>query len=171
VHRRRLPLVLCALAAAGAAPAGAGEKAEITLSRGGEAVPFPTEGEAVTITVIARDGAETEPLADRKVVALYRPNSAVSEKETIGLTDAQGRLAWTPSAPGVVRLAVWGDAEGKVIDGERLVSVRFASLPLLGIAIMIGAGCILFGGVIASWVVLQSGDAPEEEPGAAPEEA
>ncbi len=77
------------------------------------------------------------------VFVTYRPNSAVAHPDTVRLGEAQS-MRWTPERAGVVRIGLPSGASENV-------SVRFAETPLAGIAVLILAGLILFGG--ASWAM------------------
>jgi len=103
---------------------------------------FPTEGQQATISVTADDGA---PVAGAAVEAVYRPGSKVSRSETLGTTGPDGRLTWTPDGAGIVSLQTSGEGQPALSTN---LSVRFRGVPLSGLVILLGAGVILYGGVI-----------------------
>lgn len=115
----------------------------------------PLTGERVVVTVF-RDGA---PVEGGTIEALYRPNSETSRLEAVGRTDRTGAVEWTPSEPGIVNLTI--ESEGEQLTDS--VSVRFGRFPLSGIAIMIFAGLILFGGAFVGLRNLLSEGAIGEE--------
>lgn len=116
---------------------------------------FPVRGETSTVTVTGEGG---EPVGSRVVEVTYRPNSETSSTEELPATDAAGQVAWTPRDAGIVTLAV-GD------EASHNVAVRFGSFPGSGLAIMILAGLLLFGGAgLGFLVLLRSPDAAEEAP-------
>ena len=123
-------LLLLALLAAAPAAAQSIEVAE----------PFPLQGEPVTVTVTGEDGV---PLAGAELSALYRPNSETSHTEPVGTTDASGQVRWTPTDPGIVTLTA-GPSSQPVASAN--VAVRFGAFPPQGLAIMVLAGVLLFGG-------------------------
>ena len=80
----------------------------------------------------------------------YRPNSVVAERDTIRIGGFDS-VRWTPKRAGVVRIALPGGA------GQN-VSVRFTEAPMIGLAVLVGAGLILFGGAVLSmWALLRGG--------------
>lgn len=84
-----------------------------------------------------------EAVEGAEVIVTYRPNSEVAETHRVGRTDGSGRVRWTPAAAGIATIA----AEAEEIEPISLtVSVRFRQPPWLGIAILILAAMILFGG-------------------------
>jgi len=155
-----------------AAPAGEGGSSE-TASRGSSAsetdagasaasdVPaepgiytakrFPVEGEPIFIYVRGADGY---PVKGAVVSVTYRPGSKVEKTDKVGLTNLAGIVAWTPEDAGIVRIsAKWGEA-GRETEISKNTSVKFASTPKAGIAIMLVAGLILIGGSIRRFVRL-----------------
>jgi len=121
-----------------AAPGTAG----ITLSR-----DYPTEGEAVEIIVTRADDT---PAVGAPVTVTYRPGSTVSAEDSLGVTGADGRLAWMPENAGLVTLAAeipaapGGEAESVTTN----LSVKFHGIPTRGILVLLAAGFIFYGGVI-----------------------
>lgn len=128
-----------------AAPAAGDEK--ITLDD-----KFATVGaaEAVQLT------GSTDPTALRLRVT-YRPNSATSDETVLGAFDADGRITWTPAAPGLTVLEAVrpdgkdenGDAKFKAVTKLR-VATCYAETPVSGLLVMILAGILLFGGAAVS---------------------
>ena len=133
---------------------------------------FPSRGTAVRLAVTS-DGA---PLPGMVIEAVYRPGSETSYSEAVGTTDAAGTLHWTPRDAGLVtlsaRLAARSDdaAETDVeSDGPvatRTLSVRYGGFPPAGLAIMVLAGVLLFGGAGLGFVLLLKPpeQIPEHEP-------
>ena len=121
-------LVLAAMAApVAAAPPSTSER-------------FPVAGKATSIA--------TSPGAD-SIQVTYSPSSSVVKTETLEVKkltpprpDKPYLTVWVPQRAGVVELAAGGETAR--------VSVRFDGVPVSGIAIMIVAGLILFGGVFWS---------------------
>jgi hypothetical protein len=111
---------------------GATLRAQIDLS-----TEKPVEGEPVTITL-------GEPA--KEVVVTYRPNSQVIERDTLRADRASTSFTWTPATAGVVAL--------KAGNASRNVSVRFTGISESGIATMIIAGVILFGGATFAFRLL-----------------
>ncbi len=104
---------------------------------------FPTRGEATSIILQDADGL---PVVGALVEAVYRPGSSVSQHANLGTTGTGGSLGWTPTEAGLVTLtATWG--EGTAAKSASLnVSVRFDSVPKMGLIIMVLAGLVLVGG-------------------------
>jgi hypothetical protein len=165
VARGSPPLAAAALAAlvalAAAPPAGA---AEIVLDRtAGYERAYPLRGEPARVTVRGDDGA---PLAGAVVETLYRPNSQTTHAAWLAPTDAAGTTTWTPEDAGIVALiAHQGAADGPVLASLD-VTVRFGGFPASGLAVMIVAGLILFGGAAVGFVRLlgPGGEPPAAEP-------
>lgn len=151
--RTRAALAVALLAAiAVATPAAA---VEIAL-----ASDSPLQGEPVTVTV-TDDGA---PVAGARVEALYRPNSQTSAREDLAPTGADGRTEWTPSDAGIVTLAVLDpEREGATLASVN-TAVRRGYFPASGIAVMIIAGLLLFGGAAIGMKMLLSEGPPAVEP-------
>ncbi|HHI81477.1 MAG TPA: hypothetical protein ENK02_16060 [Planctomycetes bacterium] len=108
---------------------------------------FPVVGKPSMVS------SEKMPKAGRLRVT-YRPRSAVSHVEKIDMPN--GKVLWTPQAPGIVLLEVGTmapDEDGKKVQfkslGKKVVSVRSQS-STLGFMIMVLAGLILFGGASIS---------------------
>lgn len=121
--------------------------------------PSPLRGEALTVTVTG-DG---RPLAGAGLEALYRPNSQTSFVESLPPTDAAGTSEWTPRDAGIVTLSVLDPADGPPL-ATRTLAVRFGSFPARGIAVMVLAGLLLFGGAGFGLYMLLSEGPPAVEP-------
>ena len=115
---------------------------------------FPVRGKQVTVEVKS-DGT---PAAGVKLEALYAPNSKVSSRQSVGTTDENGQLVWTPERAGLVTLTA---TQGE-LESQKVVSIRYDRFKPTGILTMVLAGCILFGGIGAGfYLVLASGEPPE----------
>jgi hypothetical protein len=76
----------------------------------------------------------TLPAPTDTLLATYRPSTSIAHVDTL-----VGAQQWTPTEAGVVALSTpGGDTQN--------VSVRFARTPLAGLAVLLVAGLILFGG-------------------------
>jgi hypothetical protein len=141
--------LLAALAAA--APAAA---VEIVI-----ASDSPLRGEPVAVTVT--DGGA--PVAGARVEAHYRPNSQTASREELAPTGADGRTEWTPHLAGIVTLAVL-DPEGGAPPASVNTAVRMGYFPASGIAVMVIAGLLLFGGAAIGMTMLLREGPPAVEP-------
>jgi hypothetical protein len=101
---------------------------------------YPAKGKDALITVIH----EGQPISGAEVRVTYRPNSEVLREAEVGVTDASGRLTWSPDDAGMAELAV----EAPEGSATRSVSVRFPGPPIQGIVVLLLAGLVLFGGNI-----------------------
>jgi len=111
--------------------------AQLSLSE-----PFPMIGSAVRIQI---EGVEGGP-EGFELSATFRPNSATERSVEVGVFGPDGGLFWTPVEEGITLLkAVRGEA---VV--QKNVAVKFASAPAAGIAMMLVAGTVLFGGIFVS---------------------
>lgn len=153
-------LALLALGSSAPAPARAGE-ITLDVERNFDAPPkvrFPLRGELLSLTVteegIAQPGVVVE--------VLYRPNTQTSRTETLAPTDARGTTSWTPSDPGLVTLTASRELPGGEVKtvASRNVAVRFGGFPPSGIAIMLIAGLMLFGGALFGFWLLMKDDLP-----------
>jgi len=130
-------------------------------ARGGLATdPPPVQGSETVVTVT--NDVTDAPLSRADLVARYRPGSEVSHDDTVGVTDAGGRIVWVPSDAGIVTLTATppGDDPAPI---SRNLSVRYRGVPLPGLLILLAAGVILFGGVIRGFRSL-SGPRPPRPP-------
>ncbi len=122
--------------------------------------PFPLRGETTEIRV---EGADGRPLAGVALRARYRPNSETAHTAEMGVTDAAGRVEWTPDDAGVVLLEA-GDAAAPI--AQHRVSVRFGGFPPLGLLVMVVAAALLFGGAALGfwWLMRGPEPLPTDEP-------
>ncbi len=97
--------------------------------------------------VIVRLEAGGSPVSGAVLTAIYHPRSRVAREETVGVSGADGSLAWTPRAAGLVRLR----AEPAAGAGElsRDLAVRFAGVPPPGVLTLVLAAAILGSGLVA----------------------
>ncbi len=72
------------------------------------------------------------------LVVTYRPNSSIARSDSMPIGPDR-TVTWTPEQAGVVALAIDGGPTHNV-------SVRFRSVPWLGVFVLLAAGSILFGG-------------------------
>jgi hypothetical protein len=102
-------------------------------------VTFPGEGKSCVLTLLDSG----VPVSGARVTATFRPNSEVATTKDLGITSTSGQLSWTPDEAGIATLT----AEAEGLDPVDLtVSVKFKRPSALGIAILLLAGMILFGG-------------------------
>ncbi len=106
---------------------------------------YPVEGERTELFIQSDEGA---PVANAAVLVTYRPGSSVEQTEEIGVTSEDGRIGWSPTLAGIVTINASWEHDGATISTSTNVAVKFASAPLLGIAIMIIAGFLLVGGSV-----------------------
>ena len=88
----------------------------------------------------------TEP-SDQVIIA-YRPNSGVTITDTLKSASAITSYNWQPLYPGVVMVSTSTESAN--------ISVRFKSLSVSGLIVMLLAFSILFGGVFLSFRLLFS---------------
>jgi len=104
---------------------------------------YPTVGEFTMLSIVAvLDNAPYE------VSVTYRPNSETVTTKTIGALDDEGRIEWKPEFAGLADLSIKEGSGNKV--ASKFVSVKYPSAPISGIAIMLLAGTLLFGGAALS---------------------
>jgi hypothetical protein len=106
---------------------------------------YPLRGERLAITLSGEGAGDARALR-----VTYRPNSQTSHQETLPLVG--GRLEWTPRDAGIVRLEVLGADQSQL--HSRNVAVRFGAFPASGIAVMVIAATLLFGGAALSMFLL-----------------
>ena len=102
-------------------------------------VTFPGEGRSCLLTL--QDAGA--PVGDATISVTFRPNSEVASTKVLGTTDDSGRLLWTPDEAGIATLSAAVEGADPV---DLTVSVKFQRPSAFGIAILILAGMILFGG-------------------------
>lgn len=117
---------------------------------------MPSTAQSITITpeiaVLDREATLHFGAPVDTLFVTYRPNSVLAQRDTIRIGGFDS-VKWTPKRAGVVQIALPGGA-------SQNVSVRFTAPPMSGIAILIVAGLILFGGAILSMRALFSDGAP-----------
>lgn len=106
--------------------------------------PYPVLGQPAVVTL-----AEA-PEGEWRLVATYRPNSLITRDEPVGAPGPDGRIEWTPTAPGITQLAFVSGEKGAKPAASRNVAVRFTGLPLTGLLVFLFAGTLLFGGAAYS---------------------
>lgn len=94
-------------------------------------------GQPLTIRVEGAEGA--------RISVETQPSSQVAETRDAGRLSEGGELSWTPERAGLVRLRVL-DEDGAEL-ARRDLAVRWPHLPLSALAVLVGAGMLLFGGV------------------------
>ncbi len=97
----------------------------------------PVQGETVTITL-------AEP--DSMLIVTYRPNSSIARADTLRASKLTTTFEWAPRKAGVASLST--------SRASRNVSVRFLGLSGSGIAVMIVAATLLFGGAAFAFRLL-----------------
>jgi hypothetical protein len=107
---------------------------------------------------------DARPLPRAVITARYRPNSETTFTETLTPTDGAGSVIWTPRDAGIVTLEARASAADETPIASRDVAVRFERFPPAGLAIMIIAALILFGGAGFGMTMLLRGPLPEQEP-------
>ncbi len=90
----------------------------------------PRVDQAATITVT--DGAD-HPLPGQTVRVVHRPGLALEQEQAIGITDARGQVAWSPSAPGLARVRA-GDTWQSVHVAGPVPATTVAALVALVLA-------------------------------------
>lgn len=122
----------------------------------------PLIGQTVELTALAGG----TPLAGARVRVTYRPNSSTTSTDELAATDAAGTASWVPTAAGPVNLQVWLPGADGAPAVTHAVAVRYGRFPLSGLAIMLLAGALLFGGATYGMTkLLRSGAAlPQGEP-------
>ncbi len=101
-----------------------------------EVEPAPAQGLPSQVTVRRGSG---QPAPGETVQVAYRPGLAGERVVAIGITDDQGRVTWTPDAPGVAHLLAGDERLGLTVTREAL------PLPTLGLlgSLLLGAGLAL----------------------------
>lgn len=96
-------------------------------------------GEEVLVEVT---DSTKEPLIGETVRVVHRPGLSGEREVAVGITDARGRVRWTPESPGVARL--------RAGDEWQAIRVAPASTPsgvpaLLGVLGALGCGALAYG--------------------------
>lgn len=122
----------------------------------------PVVGQAITVTL---------PVAVDTLTVTYRPNSSVATTEYVVNRPAASTFQWASRNPGLVELSYpdRSSASGPA-RVKHNVSVRFAGVSVSGLAVMFGAGIILFGGAAFAFRTLFRDTAPGERPDLDPEQ-
>lgn len=107
---------------------------------------YPVVNEPTLIHVRNSYGQSVEGAVIR---VTYRPESRVETTDSLGTTNDAGIVHWTPEDVGVVTIsAAWMEGDSTTGAATQNISIKFASTPANGIAIMVFAGFILLGGSI-----------------------
>jgi len=130
--RRLLLPIIVVLAAAGSGTSSSA--AELSLED-----PFPVAGTEQLVRI--NDVEHPEHLSLRVV---YLPNSKTQHQEMIGSFSAEGELRWRPAGPGIATLAAVTESGEELVQSN--VAICFPSTPGLGVAVLVLAGLLLFGG-------------------------
>lgn len=105
----------------------------------------PVDGQAIELR-LEDDSVPAVGAVGVAVTAVYRENAhaRLRREQAVGVTDANGRVTWTPDAAGVVVLQWEGGSEN--------VSVRHDGIPTGGLLVAILAGLALLGGSVLFFV-------------------
>lgn len=117
--------------------------------------PAAIDSIAAAQPVMGRPFVLDLPAGTDTVFVTYRPGSSVAVADTL-FAGGASTLSWAPRRAGVVRVEAGGIT--------RNLSVRFDEPPLFGVAIMLLAGLILFGGATYATVKLFSEGPPDTRP-------
>ena len=98
----------------------------------------PQLGVTTWVTVLS----DEHPVAGETVSVLHRPGIAGEQEIAVGITDARGRVRWTPARAGVTIIQAG--------SRETVAQVRAdfpppEAITLLGLIIMAGLGSLLYG--------------------------
>lgn len=139
---KRVPLAVLVLALT--APA-TGLSQEIRLNQ-----PYPLMNRPVKVSV-TDDGS---PVVEATILVTYRPNSQTIDTETL-VTNQRGVALWRPRDAGIARLELRSDDPQHAALSTLNVAIRFGGPPASGVAVMIVAGILLFGGAgFGMWLLL-----------------
>lgn len=117
---------------------------------------YPLLGDAVALRVLDDDG---RPVRAAVVEVVYRPNSQTVHRAELAPTGEDGTTAWTPEYAGIVALTAHAGAAGGPTVASAQVAVRYGGFPASGLAVMLVAGVLLFGGALLGFVELMRGGA------------
>lgn len=84
----------------------------------------------------------------------YRPNSSVAKTEILVNNPPATTMEWASKEPGLVSLSYLDKSGGNAQRVRRDLSVRFDGISFSGIAVMLFAGIILFGGAATAFRTL-----------------
>ncbi|MCA8972879.1 MAG: hypothetical protein KDC95_24050 [Planctomycetes bacterium] len=132
-----LPLVVLLIVLA--IPATVSAQKVVIQDTSGADVHFPVVGTEVRVSLEGAGDASS-------LVVLYRPNSKTSVEQSVAISD--GRATWIPTSPGLASLDLLD--HDKTSLAKRTVSIRFAETSYVGLAVMILAAVLLFGGAAIS---------------------
>jgi hypothetical protein len=105
----------------------------------------PDVGERITLTF-------SVPVDTLTVT--YRPNSSVSKTETLVNNPPVTSMEWASKEPGLVSLVYWDKSQESPQRVNRSLSIRFDGISGSGIAVMLFAGIVLFGGAATAFRTL-----------------
>ncbi|WP_143473236.1 hypothetical protein [Flavilitoribacter nigricans] len=105
----------------------------------------PEVGETITLTFSA-------PVDSLTVT--YRPNSSVSKTEVLVNNPPATSMEWASKEPGLVSLSYLDRSGGDAQSVRQDLSIRFEGLSGSGLAVMLFAGIILFGGATMAFRTL-----------------
>ncbi|MCB9881067.1 MAG: hypothetical protein H6832_05400 [Planctomycetes bacterium] len=137
VRRAAMPLVVMLIVLA--MPATVSAQKVVIRDTSGADVHFPVVGTEVRVALEGAGDAS-------RLIVLYRPNSKTSVEESIAIAD--GHATWIPSNPGLASLDIVDSTKASL--AKRTVSIRFAETSYVGLAVMILAALLLFGGAAIS---------------------
>jgi hypothetical protein len=107
---------------------------------------FPIQNEPIRLMLSDDDG---NAVKGATVIVTYRPGSSVEKTDSLGISDSEGTVKWTPSDAGIATVtATWQGLEQSERSESKTVSVRFQRAPWSGIFIMIIAGLVLAVGSV-----------------------
>lgn len=105
----------------------------------------PDVGERITLTF---------SIPVDTLTVTYRPNSSVSKTEMLVNEPPANTMEWASKEPGLVALAYLDKSTGSPQRVTRDLSIRFDGVSGSGIAVMLLAGIVLFGGATTAFRTL-----------------
>ncbi len=99
----------------------------------------PVVGVETLIRVTGEDGSEA---GGETVRVLYLPSTARTRERAINITDARGRVRWTPERSGVAEIRAGTQSVRIYINSERLPTTPLAVFAVLA---LLGAGSVGYG--------------------------
>ncbi len=103
-------------------------------------VSLETEASVEVETVVVVTRADGAPMGGATVRVYYRPDLVGQREQAIGITDARGRIAWTPTHSGIARIQAADQAR------SLRVAPRGAPEGTLGLLITVAAMSLLLAG-------------------------
>lgn len=100
----------------------------------------PTVGDEIVVSVVDGQG---RPARGETVRVIHRPGLPTEEERAIGISDARGRVTWTPDRPG--RFALF--AGDQRFEG-RVPYPQPPPEPMVGLLLLVGAA---FVAVVYGW--------------------